>query len=219
MCGRFALALPAKSLAEHFQLETFPEFSPRYNIAPAQLVATIVKNKKSNKRVMKIYRWGLIPPWSKDPAIGSRLINARSETVAEKPSFRSAFRNKRCLIPATGFYEWKRQDKQPYFIRMLDEKPFAFAGLWEHWKGKNETIESCTILTVESNMAVRSIHDRMPVILPSDSYDIWLDPGNTKIESLEPLLKPYPPADMIIYPVGTYVNKPKNDDPECIQSL
>ena len=167
-------------------------------------------------------RWGLIPSWAKEPAIGSRLINARSETIAEKPSFRSAFKNRRCLIPATGFYEWKRQDriKQPFYIRMRDTHPFAFAGLWEHWEGgEKEVINSCTILTTDPNDLMRDIHNRMPVILSPDNYDMWLDPANTRAAMLQPLLGPYPSDKMEVYPVSIYVNKPQNDDTRCIEPV
>lgn len=221
MCGRFALALPPKSLAEYFQLDQFPELIPRYNIAPAQPVTTIVNDKNSNRRVLKMFRWGLIPSWAKDTKIGSKLINARSETVADRPSFRLAFRNRRCLIPATGFYEWKRYEgkNQPHFIAIRDNKPFAFAGLWEHWEGRDTKIDTCTILTTEPNDVVRHIHHRMPVILKTDDYDLWLDPANTKKEVLLPLLVPCPSDLMTSYPVSTMVNNPQNDDPRCIEPI
>ena len=220
MCGRFALGLPSRSLAEHFQLDIFPEFEPRYNIAPTRNVATIAVEKSG--REMRMRHWGLIPHWAKDNKIGSRLINARSETAGKKPSFRYAFRHRRCLIPSTGFYEWKRTDraKQPFFIRMLDEKIFAFAGLWERREGQEEeAIESCTILTTSANDIMRPIHERMPVILNPEDYDIWLDPANINTSSLEQFLKPFPSDMMKQYPVDAYVNNPQNDDPKCIEPL
>ena len=166
---------------------------------------------------MKLYRWGLIPSWAKDPGIGSKLINARAETAAEKPSFRSAFKHRRCLIPATGFYEWGKTDsvKQPFFIRMQDTKPFAFAGLWERWHGTNDSnIDSCTILTTEANDVLSTLHNRMPVILDPDAYELWL---NTDKARLKRLMKPYRSEPLTVYPVSTYVNKPQNDDLKCIE--
>ena len=222
MCGRFALPLPPQSIAEHFQLDAFPEFKPRYNIAPSQEVPSIIFDKLQSIRIIKMFHWGLIPSWAQDTSLGSRFINARSETLAEKPAFRSAFKKRRCLIPAAGFYEWKRQDniKQPFFIRMRDEKPFAFAGLWEHWEGDEEkAIESCTILTTEPNDVMRHIHNRMPVILSAEHYDMWIDPANTNIALLKPLLRPFPSDEMEAYPVSSYVNKPQNDDPRCIEPV
>ncbi|MCC7353120.1 MAG: SOS response-associated peptidase, partial [Anaerolineae bacterium] len=160
--------------------------------------------------------------WAKDPTIGSRMINARSETVAEKPSFRSAFKSRRCLVPADGFYEWQRQErgKQPFFIRMSEGTPFAIAGLWEHWQGpEGEVIESCTLLTTEANEMMRPLHDRMPVILDPKDYDLWLDPGVQKREILLPLFRPYASEAMIAYPVRPVVNSPANDSPLCIEPL
>ncbi len=221
MCGRFALGLPPKSIAEQFQLDFVPDMKLRYNIAPTQEVASIVHDKNTNKHLLKMFRWGLIPHWAKDIKIGAKLINARSETVADKPAFRSAFSYRRCLIPATGFYEWerKKQTKQPYYIKMRDDQLFAFAGLWERWKGEEEEINSCTILTTEANEVIKMIHDRMPVILKHEDYDTWIDTDIIYEKRLELLLSPYPPEQMDIYPISTYVNKPQNDDPKCIQPI
>jgi putative SOS response-associated peptidase YedK len=195
---------------------------PRYNIAPTQPVATVRTARGSGDREMVFLRWGLVPSWSKDPSIGSRMINARSETVADKPAFRAAFRRRRCLVPADGFYEWQKQNgwKQPFYIHLREGRPFAFAGLWEFWKGEGDVIiESCTLLTTEPNDLIRPLHSRMPVILHPQQYDLWLDPGLDAPERLRPLLRPYPFADMEAYPVSRFVNKPQNDDPRCIEPL
>jgi putative SOS response-associated peptidase YedK len=167
-------------------------------------------------------KWGLIPSWAKDPAIGNRLINARSETVAAKPSFRHAFRKQRCLIPTDGFYEWQKLDKkkQPFYIRMKDKQLFAFAGLWEHWEDTSgSAIETCTILTTDANDILTPIHDRMPVILPATDYKLWLDSGVSETDHLVPLFRPYPPKKMEAVPVGTIVNNPKMEDPRCITPI
>lgn len=164
--------------------------------------------------------WGLIPSWAKDPSIGNRIINARSETVAEKPSFRAAFKRRRCLIPANGFYEWKKigKKKQPYYVRRKDGEPFAFAGLWEPWEGEDGTvIESCTILTTEPNADIRPLHNRMPVILDPSDYDQWLNPEVDELETLAPLMHPYPDGKLEAVPVSPLVNNPKNDDAQCIE--
>ena len=220
MCGRFTLSQSAEAIASVFQLNQVPTLEPRYNIAPTQPVATVLQTS-ARERQFQLLRWGLIPAWAKDATMGSRLINARAETVAEKPSFRSAFRHRRCLVIADGFYEWRRQDgkKQPFYFRMQNQQPFAFAGLWEHWQDpKGEAINSCTILTTEANELLQQIHERMPVILNPKDYDMWLDP-TMQIEQLQQLLQPYSSAVMTSYPVSTKVNKPTNDTPELINSL
>ncbi len=220
MCGRFTLSQSAEAIASVFQLNQVPTLEPRYNIAPTQPVATVLQS--ANERQFQLLRWGLIPAWAKDATMGSKLINARAETVAEKPSFRSAFRHRRCLVIADGFYEWRRQDgkKQPFYFRMQNQQPFAFAGLWEHWQDpKGEAIDSCTILTTEANELLQQIHERMPVILNPKDYDLWLDPTVQKPEQLQQLLQPYSSAMMTSYPVSTKVNKPTNDTPELINSL
>src|SRR5262245_35107324 len=175
MCGRFTLATSRAQLADLFRLAGGPELPLRYNIAPTQPVPVV--RAAGDGRALALARWGLIPRWATDPAIGNRLINARSETVAEKPSFRDAFRKRRCLIPATGFYEWAKTagGKQPYHFRLLDGRPFAFAGLWERWDRGGEPVESCTILTTAANAVVRPVHERMPVILPAEAFAAWLD--------------------------------------------
>lgn len=224
MCGRYSQRQSAEIIAQAFQVDNVPPLKPRYNIAPTQSVPTILQLSTSTNRQLKMLHWGLIPSWAKDSKMGSKLINARAETVAEKPSFRSAFRQRRCLVLADGFYEWQQQEdkqKQPFYFRMSDEHPFAFAGLWEHWEDKNtgKTIESCTLLTTEPNELMQSVHNRMPVILEPKNYDIWLDPEVKNPELLQPFLHPYPAEEMTSFPVSKAVNKPSNDTAECINSL
>jgi putative SOS response-associated peptidase YedK len=216
MCGRYTLATPVSKLAEQFGFDdSSVEIPPSYNVAPTQSVAAVLE--EGGRRRLEVLRWGLIPPWADDPQIGSRMINARSETVAEKPSYRRAFRERRCLIPADGFYEWQRTNgaKQPYYIHMEDGTPFAFAGLWETWKGDGE-IRSYTILTTGANALVDEIHERMPVIVAPDAYDVWLDPASERDE-LTGLLAPYPEEEMEAYPVSRFVNSPSNNDPRCVE--
>lgn len=222
MCGRFTLSQSAEAIASVFQLNQVPTLEPRYNIAPTQPVSTVLQTTAQKERQFQMWRWGLIPAWAKDATIGAKLINARAETVAEKPSFRSAFRHRRCLVVADGFYEWRRQEgkKQPFYFRMHNGQPFAFAGLWEHWQDPDgEAIASVTIITTAANELLQPIHDRMPVILNPKDYDLWFDPALQKSEHLQQLLQPYSAAAMISYPVSTKVNKPTNDTPELINSL
>jgi putative SOS response-associated peptidase YedK len=222
MCGRFTLRAPASVLAEQFALFGIPDFTPRFNVAPTQPAAVVrlAPEERAPARQLVALRWGLVPGWAKDPAIGNRMINARGETVAEKPAYRAAFRRRRCLLLADGFYEWQRtgRAKQPYFIRMRDDRPFAFAGLWESWEGPDHSqVESCTLLTTEPNNLVAPIHNRMPVILAPADYERWLDLSIQAPESLRPLLAPYPSEAMEAYPVTTHVNSPAHDDPKCIE--
>ena len=233
MCGRFTLRAPASVVAEQFALFEVPPFAPRFNIAPSQPVPVVRLGKGDSPlsprgtvpfsgRELVWLRWGLIPSWAKDPAIGNRLINARAETVAEKPAFRAALRRRRCLVAADGFYEWQwtGKRKQPYFIRLRDDRPFAFAGLWESWEGLDcSQIESCTLLTTEPNELMRPIHDRMPVILPTDGYQAWLDPAVERPEQLAPLLCAYPADEMRAEPVSTFVNSPANEGLRCIEPV
>jgi putative SOS response-associated peptidase YedK len=218
MCGRYTLATPVEKLAEEFGIDASSvDLPPNYNVAPTQGVAAVLA--ENGHRRLEILRWGLIPSWADDPQIGSRMINARAETAPEKPSFRRSFRERRCLIPADGFYEWKRTSgaKQPYYIHMKEGRPFAFAGLWESWKDDGgPEIRSCTILTTKPNALAGEIHDRMPVILPTGSYDVWLDPQADRDE-LYGLLAPYPEDEMEAYPVSRFVNSPQNNDPRCIE--
>lgn len=218
MCGRFSFSQSSEALAEAFHLSV-PSLSPRYNIAPTQPAPTILQS--TDGRELKLLHWGLIPSWAKDTKMGAKLINARAETVDEKPAFRSAFKKRRCLVLADGFYEWQQQNgkKQPYYFRVEDGKPFAFAGLWEHWESPDgEEIDSCTIITTEANDILRPIHDRMPVILAPKDYEQWLDIGQ-KPESVKSLLQPYRSEAMNVYPVSAKVNNPKHDSPECIEAI
>jgi putative SOS response-associated peptidase YedK len=219
MCGRFTLAITPEQLREAFPwLEASQAPPPRYNIAPSQPVAVIPND--GNRR-LDFFVWGLVPSWSKDPKIGDRMINARAETLAEKPSFRAAFRRRRCLIPANGFYEWKAvpesKRKTPYYIQLKESKPFAFAGLWENWFAPDGSqLLSCAIITTRPNALMEAIHNRMPVILPEAAYETWLSPNEAGPDELLPLLAPYPAAEMQAYPVSTLVNSPANDLPDCI---
>lgn len=224
MCGRFTLRTPATVLTEQLLLdlgvEEIPELSPRYNVAPTQAIA-VVRELADEGRRCELLRWGLVPSWAKDVSIGNRMINARAETVAEKPAFRTAFRRRRCLVLADGYFEWKKEGakKQPYYIRMRDESPFAFAGLWERWSpgGDDAALDTCTLITTDANDLTRSIHDRMPVILAPNDYALWLDPRLDDKPRLTALLRPYDSEAMIADPVSTRVNNPKHDDPACIE--
>ncbi len=225
MCGRYTLTAGQEELIRKFLLKQLAEevekvLRPRYNIAPSQQVVTVRLSSESGKRRAWPAVWGLVPSWTKDPKIGARLINARSETAAEKPSFRAAFKQRRCLIPASGFYEWQRSGgyKQPYYFAMATGEPFAMAGLWEHWQGSDgSVIESCAILTTEPNDVLAPIHNRMPVILEPDDFDLWLDPQKGNPADVQSLLKPCVPKLMIGYPVSKLVNNPRHDGPELIE--
>ena len=217
MCGRYTLRTPVDSLVERFKIDEYPSsITPSYNVAPTQEVAAVVEEEE--KRKLEVFHWGLIPSWAKDHAIGNKMINARAETVSEKPSFRSAFKKRRCLILADGFYEWQKTEsvKQPYHINMEDGSPFAFAGLWEIWKN-GEEIRSCTIITTEANDLMNEIHHRMPVILHPEDYGMWLDPDFDEKELLTSLLQPYPSDEMEAYTVSTRVNKPSNNEPSVVE--
>jgi putative SOS response-associated peptidase YedK len=219
MCGRYTLRTPVDTLAERFEIDNTPSsIAASYNVAPTQGVATVLV--EDGKRKLEMLHWGLIPSWADDPSIGNRMINARAETVAEKPSFRKAFRNHRCLVLADGFYEWQKtaNGKQPYYIRMEDDSPFAFAGLWESWKNGSE-VRSATIITTDANDVVAPLHNRMPVILHPEDYELWLDPDFDEKEPLSTLLKPYPAEAMEAYPVSRVVNSPSNNEPSCIESV
>jgi putative SOS response-associated peptidase YedK len=223
MCGRFSLVADPDDLHEAFPWLNIPLTAavPRYNIAPTQPVAVIPNDGKNQ---LDYFIWGLIPSWAKDPTIGNRMINARAETLSEKPSFRTAFRRRRCLIPADGFFEWKalpgKKAKAPMYVCMKSGDPFAFAGLWESWNSPDgSTIQSCAIITTEPNSLMKEIHNRMPVILPASVYDQWLEPGEVDARRLEALLLPYPAEEMTAYAVSTLVNSPANDLPACIEPV
>ena len=252
MCGRYTLTVSKKKLAEAFDLHEVQlrELPPQYNIAPLQSVPVLLEAPEPR---VELFRWGLIPSWAKDPAIGDRMIpppafppkagyfhsesritgpsgrrqvvgmiNARKETLTEKPSFRDPFRNQRCLVLADGFYEWKAEErgKAPYYIRLKSKEPFGFAGLWSSWRNPNGSeIRSCAIITGEPNELMRSIHNRMPVILSREKREFWLDPSNHDTNGLMALLEPYPAAEMETYSVSKSVNSPGNDSPECVEPL
>ena len=221
MCGRFALPIPARSLAEQLSLSEFTEYPPRYNIAPTNLIPAVILDSKRHERILRMFHWGLIPFWAKDTKIGSKMINVRAETITEKPAFRSAFKKRRCLIPAAGFYEWKKETsgKNPYYIYLRDGKPMIFAGLWEQWGKDGEFIESCTIITTTANNLVEELHSRMPVILNPKDYDTWLDTEKCDADSLTLLLKPYPQELMTMHPVSSDINSPRYDNSSCIDPL
>lgn len=220
MCGRFTLTTDPGQLQESFPWLSIPNgITPRYNIAPTQPVA-VVPNDGKNR--LDFFNWGLIPSWAKDPSIGNKMINARAETLQEKPSFRSAFRRRRCLILADGFFEWRQdagaKSKTPMYIRLKSEKPFALAGLWERWDSPDGSkILSCTIITTEPNELMRPIHNRMPVILPESAYPAWLSPEEMDPAALQPLLVPFTSEAMLAFPISRLVNSPENDVPEVIR--
>jgi len=236
MCGRYSLTTPVEGLRLLFDFPEQPNLQPRYNIAPTQEVAAVRAAAPAGapedapgpgasgaRRHLVLLRWGLIPSWAKDPAIGARMINARAETLAEKPAFRSAFRKRRCLVAADGFYEWQKRDagaKQPYRIARRDGGPFAFAGLWERWRNPAEgrDVESCTIVTTDANGLLSPIHHRMPVILAPESYGLWLDP-EAEPDRVRDLLAGGPGMDLTATAISTRVNKVANDDPEVLLPL
>lgn len=222
MCGRFTLTVSPEDLQAAFPNFHIPvDLPPSYNIAPSQPIP-IIPNDGENR--LDFYHWGLIPSWTKVEKLGKfNLINARSETAAEKPSFKNSLKRRRCLILADGFYEWSKstsgKGKTPYYFTMKDQKPFAFAGLWEIWNSpEGDPLKSACILTTTPNELVKPIHDRMPVILASEDHDTWLDPVENKAEVFQPLLRSFPAELMQTYPVSTFVNSPKNNSPQCIQA-
>ena len=222
MCGRFTLLPSDEDLVRFFGLDEAAALVPRYNIAPTQDVAVvrIPPDVAPGRRRLDLLRWGLIPSWAKDPSVGNRMINARSETAATKPSFRSAFRRRRCLLPASGFFEWRKEaaGKQPYYILRKDEGLLAFAGLWERWISKDgEVVESCTILTTEANQTLRPLHDRMPVILDPEDFDLWLDPNTSGDPRLHALQRPYAEDALKLRRVSKVVGNARNDVPACIE--
>ena len=224
MCGRYTLTSSGDELALLFDLSEIPSLPPRYNMAPTQEAAVVRVPAPGVPRHLDFLRWGLVPYWADDPKIGNRMINARSEGVAEKPAYKWSFRKQRCLIATDGFYEWKKEGKlkQPYHIRRKDRRPFAFAGLWSRWRpkmGGAEPLDTFTILTTDSNELIRPLHDRMPVILDAASFDLWLDPAVDDRERLLELLVPYDGSVMETVPVSRTVNSPAYDGPDCVAPL
>lgn len=219
MCGRYRLSRRKQLIEEYFDTAAWEDdWQPRYNIAPTQLVPVIRQHPKEPVRQLSHVRWGLIPHWAKEPSIATSTINAKSETAATKPAFRDPLKFRRCLIPADGFYEWKRtvKAKQPFCFEIEDGELFAFAGLWDGWKdASGNWIKTCSILTTTPNALTATVHDRMPVILDPESYDLWLDPGMQNVAAISELLKPYDASQMQLYPVSSRVNHVTNDDEEC----
>lgn len=228
MCGRFTLRTPANLIIEQFgarlESDLVASWKPRYNVAPTQRVPVL----RGPERQVDLLRWGLVPSWAKDVKIGARMINARSETVATKPSFRAAVKRRRCLVPADGYFEWVAvgKKKQPYWIRMKDERPFLMAGLWESWRPKGQSadeenaeppLETFTILTTDGNERTREIHDRMPVILYPNDYEAWLDPDVQTADPLSYLFEPYDSDEMRVDRVNDRVNSVRNDDEQCVE--
>ena len=219
MCGRYRLSRRKQIIEEHFDTAPWDdEWSPRYNLAPTQPVPVIRQQPKEPIRQVSTMRWGLVPHWAKDASIAASTINARSETAATKSAFRDPLKLRRCLIPADGFYEWAKtaKSKQPFCFEVNDGQLFAFAGIWDGWKNsEGQWIRTCSILTTTPNAVTSAVHDRMPVILDPDRYDLWLDPGMQNVAAVSELLKPYDARRMRCYPVGTRINHVANDDEEC----
>ena len=220
MCGRFTLHHTTQETVERFEVEQATiEFEPRYNIAPSQPVAVVLQQEE---RSLEAFKWGLVPFWAKDPKIGNRMINARSETLAEKPAYKTALKRRRCLIPASGFYEWKKEGEArvPTYIHLNDSRIFSLAGLWEEWQAPDgETLHSCTIITTQANDFMAPIHHRMPVIFEPEQERAWLDPALQDPDELIDLLQSCPDQELATHPVSRQVNVPTFDDPACIQPL
>lgn len=225
MCGRFTQKAPWENVGNEFGINDAPSkqlFEPRYNIAPTQMIAAI--RELENSREATSLKWGLVPSWAKEAEIGNRMINARAETITEKPSFREAFKSRRCIIPASGFYEWQKVEKgakQPYYFYLKEKEVFGFAGLWEEWLDKTtgEMLETCTIITTEANQVLRPVHDRMPVILESNHYDVWLDAKVKDTDKLQKLLVPYSSNEMASHPISRSVNTVTSNTPELITPM
>ncbi|MCY3708894.1 MAG: SOS response-associated peptidase [Caldilineaceae bacterium] len=219
MCGRFVLRASPQNLQMLFDLDEAPQTGPRYNIAPTQPVLAVRTNPHGGLREATYLNWGLIPFWAKDPKIGSRMINARSETAAEKPSFRAAYKYRRCIVPADGFFEWQKErgGKQPYLIGLESGEVFGIAGLWEHWERDGSAVESCTLLTTAANEFMEPLHHRMPVILDRRDYDEWLDPGVQTAGPLLHLMRPFDGAPMRAVAVSKMVNNARNDESGCVE--
>jgi putative SOS response-associated peptidase YedK len=222
MCGRFTLSTPAQQIAALFGAEApASPVRPRYNIAPTQSVPVLLR--KDQKVAFAEMRWGLIPSWSRDDRAASSLVNARIETLEEKPSFRDSVPARRCLVPADGFFEWKTDGsrKVPHLIFRKDRQPFAFAGIWDRWysPATGQSIESCAIVTTTANPLLRPLHERMPVMLTPEEAAVWLDPERTRLVDMGPILQPLPSESLDLYPVGTYVNFVRYDDPRCLEPV
>jgi len=221
MCGRLVLKDNIEDLSSCFQIDNVDDLllEARYNIYPGQNVPVIIMEERKKFVMM---RWGLVPSWSNDPLIGFQMINARAETLSQKASFKNSFKKLRCIIPCSGFYEWKKLDKKtkvPYFIRLRNGTPFALAGLWDRWNKDGGNLTTFTIITTTPNNIIKPIHDRMPVILKSENHDMWINPDITDTEYISDFLKPYPSEEMELYEISTFVNNPKNDSPECIEPI
>lgn len=219
MCGRYTLRSKPSEIAAAFGLFDVPaDLTPRYNVAPTQSVLAVVFDSAAGRRRLRPLVWGLVPPWADDPKIGNQLLNARAETIAEKPSFRDAFAHRRCLLVADGFYEWRRDGKakQPFHIRRRDGRPFGLAGLFEHWQGNGRVIDSCTVVTTTPNELMAPLHDRMPVILDEADYTTWLDTNRGDVAQLQLMLKPAASQDWEAVEVGPTVNSARNETPECL---
>ena len=218
MCGRYRLSRHKQIIEEYFDASGDGDWTPRYNIAPTQPVPVVRQHPKEPKRVFSLMRWGLIPSWATDTKASASMINARSETAATKPAFRDPMKFRRCLVPADGFYEWRKSGKtrQPFCFAMNDAELFAFAAVWDGWRGPTGSwIKSCAILTTTPNAVTSPVHDRMPVILRKEDYDLWLDPGMTNVEAVSDLLKPFDARLMRSHPVSERVNQVANDDETC----
>jgi putative SOS response-associated peptidase YedK len=219
MCGRFSLTLSAEQIAARFGVSVPEGYRPRYNIAPTQEIIALVADAQG--RHLETLRWGLIPYWAKDPKIGNKLINARAEMLFTKPSFRDAVKRRRCLIVADGFYEWRQTSqgrRVPVYVRLKSKEPFGFAGLWDVWSSpEGQTLKTCTIVTTEPNELLRSIHDRMPVIVPRELEELWLDPSPRAPGELARVLRPYRAEELELFEVSSIVNSPANDVPECVK--
>jgi putative SOS response-associated peptidase YedK len=209
-------------IADHFGLDETPELGPRFNVAPGQRIATVSVSDEERRSALSLRRWGLVPSWAKDEKIGNRLINARAETAAEKPSFRSALRRRRCLVPADGFYEWAgaKGSKQPYLIGLEGRSLFAFAGLWERWTDPDgETLESCTLLTTEATAHLSALHGRMPVIVDPVHYELWMDPEVNEPSLVSPAIDRNLGSELDFHPISQHVNDIRHDDPRCLEAI
>lgn len=225
MCGRFVSAAPTDEVARYFSVPSEPEtvLEPSWNVAPTADVYVVVSSDQGRR--LDAFHWGLVPFWAKDPKVGNRMINARAESLATSGAFKHAFRRRRCVIPADGFYEWTllpdRKRKQPYFIHRPDDEPYGFAGLWEEWRRpeSDDVLRSCTIITTSANEVVGNLHDRMPVILPPPAFERWLDPGFDRVDDLRELLVPAPPEMTALHPVSVEVGNVRNDDPSLTEPV